>query len=180
MTDKTSTLHSLADAAGLPETRHGLHVFADGCYEPVSGQGGCAFVAYRDVVEIASDFGGVQDTANNSMELMAVLNAAMWIGSNAMGQPAVIWSDSIYAVKGCNSWRHIWKNNGWRKRGPNAKVRSRTIANPELWKAIDLQLSHNHLLTVAWCKGHSGILGNERADQLADNGRLSMQSGKRM
>ncbi len=87
----------------LPETPNGLHVFADGCYEPNSGGGGWAFVAYRDAVEIASGFGGVQNSANNSTELIALLNAAIWINSNAKGEPAVIWSDSIYAIKGCNA-----------------------------------------------------------------------------
>ncbi len=163
----------------LPETPNGLHVFADGCYEPNSGGGGWAFVAYRDAVEIASGFGGVQNSANNSTELIALLNAAIWINSNAKGEPAVIWSDSIYAIKGCNSWRHIWKNNGWKKIVPKANVRSRTIANSALWKAIDLQLSPNPLVTIAWCKGHFGIEGNERADELAERGRLSIQSGER-
>ncbi|PZM15871.1 ribonuclease H family protein [Rhizobium tubonense] len=180
MTDISDKLRSAANTAGMPGTECRLHVFADGCYEPSSEQGGWAFVAYRDGVKIASNFGGVRDSANNSMELMALLKAAIWINGNAAGEPAVIWSDSVYAVKGCNSWRHIWKNNGWRKKGQNANVRSRTIANPELWKAIDLQLSHCHLVTIAWCKGHSGIHGNERADELADHGRLLMQSGERV
>lgn len=163
----------------LPETPNGLHVFADGCYEPNSGQGGWAFAAYRDVVEIASGFGGVQDSTNNSMELIALLKAAMWVNTNALGEPAIIWSDSLYAVKGCSSWRHIWKNNGWKKIVPNANARSRIIANQELWKAIDLQLSRNPLISIAWCKGHFGIEGNERADELAENGRLSIQGGER-
>jgi ribonuclease HI len=175
MTDIPTELCSPANITGITEARHGLQIFADGCYEPISGQGGWAFVAYLNVAEIASDCGGVPNSANNSMELMALLKALIWINCNAIGEPVAIWSDSIYAVKGCNSWRHIWKNNGWRKRGPNANLRSRTIANSELWKAIDLQLSQNHLVTIAWCKGHSGIDGNERADELADNGRLSLQ-----
>ncbi|WP_237352612.1 ribonuclease H family protein [Rhizobium leguminosarum] len=158
----------------LPETSNGLHVFADGCSEPSSGQGGWAFIAYRDAVEIAADFGGVRDSANNAMELIALLKAAMWVNTNAPGESAIIWSDSLYAVKGCNSGRHIWKTNGWKKIVPNANARSRTIANPELWKAIDLQLSPNPLVTIAWCKGHSGIEGNERADELAGNGCLSI------
>lgn len=179
MTDTPAKLRSPPNIARLPEPPKGLQVFADGCYEPNSGGGGWAFVAYRDAVEIASNFGGVQDSANNAMELIALLKAATWLNANALGEPAIILSDSLYAVKGCNSWRHIWKNNGWKKIVPNANARSRTIANPELWKIIDLQLSPNPLVTIAWCKGHSGIEGNERADELAENGRLSLQGGER-
>jgi ribonuclease HI len=173
MIDIPTRLPSGATTAGISEARHGLHVFADGCYDPNSGQGGWAFIAYRGGVEIASDFGGVRDTANNSMELIAILRAIMWISSNAIGEPAVIWSDSIYAVNGCNSWRHIWKTNGWKKVDPNPNARKRTIADPKLWQETDLQLSQNQLLAIAWCKGHSGIDGNELADELANIGRLS-------
>lgn len=160
----------------IPDTRHGLHVFADGCFEPVSGYGGWAFVAYRDDVEIATDFGGIRDTGNNAMELTALLQAATWINSHAAGEPAVIWSDSVHAVKGCNQWLPIWKNNGWKKIGANTRIRNRTIANPELWKDIDHQLQHNDLITIAWCKGHSGISGNELADLRANQGQLSRKT----
>ncbi len=166
------------DATLLPEgiaAGHDIHVFADGCYEPDSGEGGWAFVVFRDDAEVASGLGGVKDTANNTTELIALLEAMTWINDNVSGEKAVVWSDSVYAVKGCNHWRHIWKNNGWKKISANAKVRSRTIANPDLWKAIDAQLSRNRLLTIAWCKGHSGLDGNERADELAERGRLSLR-----
>ncbi|MFS2180131.1 ribonuclease H [Rhizobium pisi] len=177
MTSISNELHLPATTFGIPAAQHGLHIFVDGCYDPVSGHGGWAFVAYRDVVEIASGFGGVGDSANNSMELTAVLKAAIWINREATGEAATIWSDSVYAVTGCNIRRHIWKNNGWKKSNPNGNARSRMIANAELWKAVDLQLSQNPLVTIAWCKGHSGIAGNERADELADRGRLSLRGG---
>ncbi|QFY62053.1 ribonuclease HI [Rhizobium grahamii] len=154
---------------------HSLHVFADGCYEPVSGEGGWAFAVYRDDAEIASGFGGVKDTANNTTELIALLEAVKWINANATEETAVVWSDSAYAVRGCNQWRHIWKNNGWKKISANTKLRGRTIANAQLWKAIDGQLSLNRLMTIAWCKGHAGLAGNERADELAERGRLSLR-----
>ncbi|MDM9619471.1 ribonuclease H [Rhizobium sp. S96] len=171
MIDNTDTIlfpESIAAA-------HTLHVFADGCYEPVSGEGGWAFAVYRDNAEVASGFGGVKDTANNTTELIALLEAVIWINGNATEETVVVWSDSAYAVRGCNQWRHIWKNNGWKKISANTKVRSRTIANPDVWKAIDGQLSRNPLLTIAWCKGHSGLAGNERADELAERGRLSLR-----
>ncbi|MBB4290106.1 ribonuclease HI [Rhizobium leguminosarum] len=178
MTSISNELHVPATTVGISEAQRGLHLFVDGCYEPGSGQGGWAFVAYRDAVEIACGFGGVEDSANNSMELIAVLKAVLWINSEATGEAVIIWSDSIYAVKGCNVRRHIWKNNGWKKSSPNGNARSRTIANAELWKSVDRQLSRNALVTVAWCKGHSGVAGNERADTLADKGRLSMQGAR--
>jgi ribonuclease HI len=157
----------------VSDASSGLHVYADGCYEPESGTGGWAFVAYRDGVEIVSGSGKIERSSNNAMELSALLAAATWVNDNAAGEAATIWSDSICAVNGCNQWRHIWKNSGWRKRAPGSKARSRTIPNAELWKAIDDVLSKNALLTVAWCKGHSGIPGNERADGLAERGRRS-------
>lgn len=178
MTDIPTKLPTPANTGGIPGAPQCLRVFADGCYEPNSRQGGWAFVAYRDAVEIASSLGGVQDSANNTMELIALLKAATWLNANALGEAAIILSDSLYVVKGCNSWRHIWKNNGWKKIVSNANIRSRTITNPELWKAIDRQLSPNPLMTIAWCKGHSGVEGNERADELAESGRLSIQSGQ--
>ncbi|MBB2785777.1 UNVERIFIED_ORG: ribonuclease HI [Rhizobium esperanzae] len=175
MTGLSGRVQFPATTADAPESGRGLHLFVDGCHEPGSERGGWAFVVFRDAVEIACGFGGVEDTANNSMELLALLEAAIWINREAAGERAVIWSDSVYAVKGCNSWRPIWKNNGWKKSSPNGNARKRTIANADLWKAIDLQLSRNALVTIAWCKGHSGIAGNERADALADRGRLSLE-----
>lgn len=151
----------------------GVHVYADGCYEPRTKTGGWAFIAFRDHVEIASDFGHVDRSANNAMELTALLQAALWINHSAIGEPSILWSDSVYAVNGCNQWRPIWKNWGWRKRGSNPNARSRPVADRELWIAIDAALSANSILRVAWCKGHSGIPGNERADLLAEHGRRS-------
>ncbi|MBB3657000.1 ribonuclease HI [Rhizobium sp. BK650] len=175
MTGIPVEIRSTETPSGIPEIRHGLHVFVDGCFEPRSGHGGWAFVAYRNGVEIASGFGGAENSANNAMELTAVLEAAIWIGRTAPDVAAVIWSDSIYAVEGCNSWRPIWKNNGWKKSNPNGYARNRAISDAELWKVLDIKLLENPLIAIAWCKGHSGIEGNERADRLSDQGRRSIR-----
>ncbi|WP_244423959.1 ribonuclease H [Phyllobacterium sp. YR531] len=149
----------------------GFHVFVDGCFKPVSQNGGWAFVAYRDSMEIACDFGAVANSSNNATEAVAVLQAMRWINANIAVEPAVIWSDSVYAVTGCNYWLPIWKANGWKKPAPNPNLRRRTIANDVIWKEIHGELSRNPLISIVWCKGHSGIPGNERADALADEGR---------
>jgi ribonuclease HI len=175
MTDISDRLPSPNPAADTAESTAGLQLFADGCYEPDSGQGGWAFVAYRDGVEIASGCGGVADTANNAMEALALLEAVSWINANALDEAATVWTDSVHAVKGCNDWRHIWKTNGWKRIVANKKARNRGIADHALWQALDRQLSDNGHVTISWCKGHAGIDGNERADRLADSGRLSMQ-----
>lgn len=169
-----------ASNASQPLADQRLHIFVDGCFEPVSQQGGWAFVAYRDTVEITSDFGGVPDSSNNAMEATALLKAIIWINGNAPEETSVIWSDSVYAVTGCNNWLPIWRDNGWKKIDPNPNARRRTISNAEIWKAIDLQLCWNHLIDIVWCKGHSGIPGNERADELADQGRKAISNSKRV
>ena len=157
-----------------------LHVYADGCYDPLSQTGGWAFVAYRDGLEIASDFGRIDRSANNAMELRALLQATRWINAHTASEAATLWCDSVYAVNGCNQWRHIWKNSGWRKKPSGSNARSRSIADRELWMAIDEALSKNGLLTVVWCKGHAGNPGNEKADMLAEHGRrLSVAASTR-
>ncbi len=161
--------------SGPPGARHGFHVFVDGCHEPGSGHGGWAFVVYRDDTEVASGFGGVERSTNNAMEVTAVLEAILWIENTAAGEPAVIWSDSVYAVDGCNHWRPIWKNNGWKKSNPGGRGRNRPIPDADIWKDVDTRLSGNPSIAIAWCKGHSGIAGNERADALADQGRRSIR-----
>jgi ribonuclease HI len=163
----------VADPSEGVDAARGLHIYSDGCYEPHSKTGGWAFVVHRDGVELASEFGHVAHSANNAMELTALLQALRWINANVASEPSILWCDSVYAVSGCNQWRPIWKNWGWRKKGPNTNARSRPIADRELWIAIDAALSANDLLTIVWCKGHSGIPGNEQADMLAEHGRRS-------
>jgi ribonuclease HI len=114
-----------------------LEIFTDGCCEPSSSNGGWGFAVYRDGVEIASNCGGSDKTANNAMEATAVLEAARWANAHAPEAMVTIWSDSVYAVKGCNEWRPIWRNNGFKKITANSRLRSRGIADADVWRAIE-------------------------------------------
>lgn len=144
----------------------GLHVFADGACEPNPGPGGWGVAVYRDGVEIASDHGGDADTTNNRMELTGLLKGID--AAKALGAPAILWCDSQYAVKGANEWMHNWKKRGWKKPG------NEELKNIELWQLIDAALSGADQITIRWCKGHAGIIGNERADELSNIGIASV------
>ena len=43
------------------------------------------------------------------------------------------------------------------------------MKNKDLWQILD-QLTQNHDVEWYWVKGHSGNVGNEKADELARQG----------
>lgn len=110
---------------------------------------------------------------NNAVELTAILNAARWLNVHAANRQAVILTDSRYVLEGCNRWRFIWRGNGWKKIEPDSRRRKRAIADRALWQSLDTALQQNDQITVNWCKAHSGIAGNVRADALATQARLA-------
>lgn len=153
----------------------GIHIFCDGAAIPNPGVGGWGVVVYEDGVEVISTYGGAPETTNNAMELTAILNA---IGEAwkfvAEWSSITIWSDSDYCVKGVNEWMAGWKAKGWRRGSDKAEPKNRELANADLWKAIDAALvdvPEFGVVNIKWVKGHIGVAGNERADELAEMGR---------
>ncbi|PSJ55820.1 ribonuclease HI [Mesorhizobium soli] len=151
----------------------GLVIYADGACHPNPGVGGWGFVVYRDGIEIHSDHGGDLSATNQTMELTAALMALRWFAERGIVEPVRLFSDSQYTVNGCNDWRHGWKAKGWKRGGPKAKPENAAIANLELWQALDEALTAVPI-KLEWCKGHAGIIGNERADELSELGRDSV------
>lgn len=144
-----------------------LVIYTDGACEPNPGQGGWGFVAYSAGAEVYSEHGGEASATNNTMEMTAMIRALEWLRDELGVFEAKLLSDSQYVVKGCNDWRHGWKRKGW-KRGKNA------LANVELWQRLDALLTTMNV-KIEWVKGHAGILGNERADELSQLGRMSLR-----
>jgi ribonuclease HI len=73
----------------------------------------------------------------------------------------VLYSDSKYVVNGITKgWAKKWKAIGW------VKSNKEPALNPDLWDQL-LKLCSKHDVTFQWVKGHAGIAGNERCDELA-------------
>ncbi|NTE44167.1 ribonuclease HI [Rhizobium pusense] len=153
----------------------GVHIFCDGASIPNPGVGGWGVVVYRDGIECASSHGGNAETTNNRMELMGLLTAIeMAEAYSDQDHPATIWCDSQYCVEGANVWLKTWKARGWNKKKMESPKRDQgSIKNLELWQAVDRALSNAPVshISIKWVKGHVGIVGNERADELAEQGR---------
>jgi ribonuclease HI len=113
---------------------------------------------------------------NNTMELTGLLKA-IELACQCDVESVTVWCDSQYAVKGANEWRHGWKAKGWRRGSDKAKEKNQSLANVDLWKAIDEALGSPRAanIIIKWLKGHQGTVGNERADELAEMGRAMVQ-----
>lgn len=148
-----------------------LVVYCDGCCEPNPGAGGWGFAVYRDGAEIHAESGGAVQTTNNAMEMTGLLMTLAWVAASAPAEPVVVFCDSKYVVTGINEWVPGWRAKGWKRKGENASEKNQAIANLAHWQAIDKARDELQFVKIDWVKGHAGIAGNERADELSLIGR---------
>jgi len=105
-------------------------------------------------------FGGERDTTNNRMEMMAVIRGAEAL---KRGCSVDIYTDSKYVMQGMTEWLDGWKKRGWRT------ASKQPVKNVDLWQRLEKALER-HEVNWNWIKGHSGVAGNELADELARRG----------
>lgn len=135
-------------------------LYVDGACRGNPGKGGWGvYVEYADG-QTADFCGGEPHTTNNRMELMAAIEGLARTDAQIA---ATVWTDSSYVQKGISEWIHNWKKKNWRKSDGAA------VINADLWQKLD-QLSQNRKIDWRWIKGHAGHAGNEKADQLANQG----------
>ena len=136
-------------------------IYTDGACKGNPGSGGWGAILTTGGTE-KELFGGELDTTNNRMEMTAVIESLA-----ALKRPCqvILFLDSEYVRKGITEWIHGWKARGWRTA---AKA---PVKNVDLWQKLDaLVVSGGHQIEWRWVKGHAGDPGNERADQLANQG----------
>lgn len=130
--------------------------YTDGACSGNPGPGGWAWV----VPDGEYGYGGDARTTNQRMELTAVLEAVRTLP----GKLHIV-SDSTYVV---NCFRDAWWR-GWLKRGWK-NSQKKPVANRDLWEPL-VDLYQDRDITFEWVKGHSGDRWNDRADELAVQGR---------
>jgi ribonuclease HI len=102
--------------------------------------------------------GAEPDTTNNRMELTAAIEALAALKRRCQVR---LFTDSQYVRQGITEWIHQWKKRDWRT------ADRKPVKNMDLWQRLDEQIAR-HDIEWHWVKGHSGVPGNERADQLAN------------
>ena len=140
-----------------------IKIYTDGACKGNPGVGGWGGIIMQDEKNIEL-FGGENETTNNRMELMAVIMALKEISSNL---ELTIYTDSTYVQKGISEWIKNWKVNNWRSSS------KKPVKNKDLWIELDEAVG-SRKINWEWVKGHAGNEGNEKADELANQGVISM------
>ena len=110
--------------------------------------------------EFSSPLDTLEKQTNNRAELKAAISAIVKVT-----QKTVIFGDSTYVLHGVAGKAYTWRRLQWYlPTGP--------VPNSDLWEALLLVIDMaQHMIRWAWSPSHQGILGNERADALAEKGR---------
>lgn len=137
-------------------------IYSDGACSGNPGPGGWgAIIISNNKVKELSGFD--PKTTNNRMELtgaIAALNSLNLMNSHF--KEVTLYTDSVYVIRGITQWIFGWKKRGW-KNNENEE-----ISNQDLWQDLD-EAVRKIKIKIHWkyVKGHAGIPGNERCDELA-------------
>ncbi|MGV6827525.1 MAG: ribonuclease HI [bacterium] len=146
-------------------TEEVVELFTDGACKGNPGPGGWGVLLRYKGVE-KELFGGEQDTTNNRMELLAVIQGLRVLKRHC---DVHVVTDSQYVKNGITTWIRNWRRNGWKT------SQKKPVKNEDLWRALD-DLVSQHNVEWGWVKGHSGHPENERADELANRGIEQMNA----
>ncbi|MCP3687422.1 MAG: ribonuclease HI, partial [Gammaproteobacteria bacterium] len=132
-------------------------IYTDGACRGNPGPGGWGVLMhYRGNDRTLSGYDA--QTTNNRMELTAAIQALRALKRACHVE---LKTDSKYVMQGINDWIQNWKKNNWMTSS------KKPVKNVDLWQQLDIE-SQRHQIDWVWVKGHSGVAGNETADQLAN------------
>ena len=133
-----------------------VNIYTDGACRGNPGPGGWGvLIEHGDVKKEL--FGGMQETTNNQMELIAAIETLKAL--KKFTEICII-TDSNYVKKGITEWLPSWKKNNWKTSS------KKEVKNRKLWEELE-ELVNINKVDWLWVKGHAGNVENERADFLA-------------
>jgi ribonuclease HI len=138
-------------------------VFTDGASKGNPGPGGWGVVIVTPDGHVTELGGGAPMTTNNKMELTGAIEALSQLQGTS--DPAAVYTDSTYVIQGIGGWVHGWKRRGWKT------AAGTDVLNRDLWERLDALVSGRGARSLSWhyVRGHVGIPGNERVDEIADS-----------
>ena len=136
-----------------------IKIYTDGACRGNPGRGGWG-VFIMNGKDSKKIYGGKIETTNNEMELTAAIKG---LESFKSSSDLDLYTDSKYVMDGINKWIHTWKKNGWKT------ANRKPVKRSNLWMELD-KLNNFHDVKWYWVKGHSGDMGNDMADELANQG----------
>lgn len=126
-----------------------LTAYTDGASRGNPGQSSCAWVCYEEGYEIATYYEALGIGTNNAAEYIGLVKLLEWAVRCGYDN-LEIFCDSILVVNQVNG---LWKIN-------KEELKASYTTARELMLKTNSTLKH--------CRGHHGVKGNERADQLCN------------
>jgi ribonuclease HI len=101
-------------------------------------------------------------TTNNKMELTGAIEALTCVRDTP--GPLAIHTDSTYVITGIREWIFGWLRRGWKT------ATGSDVLNRDLWERLWALVNARGKGAIQWhyVRGHVGIPGNERVDEIAD------------
>ena len=106
---------------------------------------------------------------NNQMELTGVIEALAYLRPRP--EAVAVYTDSTYVIRGITAWVWNWRKRDWKT------AEGGDVVNRDLWEILVELVSQRGKTKVQWhhVRGHSGIPGNERVDEIATTFALARQ-----
>lgn len=139
-------------------------VFTDGASKGNPGLGGWGAIIANPEGQVVECGRGYQAVTNNQMEMLAVIEALSFLKDKS-GDIAIL-TDSTYVIQGISQWIWGWLRNGWKTAAGG------DVSNKDYWQRLyRLVQARKDLGKLSWhhVRGHAGIAGNERVDEIASN-----------
>lgn len=176
---KTNGKPSTAKAKSISIESDAYAIFCDGGCDPNPGPSGTGMAVYMKG-QIHEHWCGRHESegSNNRAELFGILESLNYTkmlsdaGQVTGKQKAIIYCDSQYAINCVTKWSKAWRKNGWRTKNGDP------VRNQEIVEAArQMFVAVSDVVEIRKVKGHSGVEGNELADQLAGIARARKMQG---